>query len=76
MKQTAAELNGRLAEAEELEQAIADGQYQSLNDLRSALQKRTAGMQADLLAWTALNALLTPTVSCDALALAMPLVLH
>lgn len=77
MTQSASELHGRLAATEELEQAIAAGKYESLSDLRLALQKRAEDMQADLRAWVALNTILTPTVSWDGAVTAIPsIVLH
>jgi hypothetical protein len=76
MTGTAAELHGRLAEAEELERAIDAGQFSTLIDFRTALQQRMTKMHSDLLALSAINAMLTPMFSGDVTAINVPRVLH
>lgn len=63
MTHTEAELQGRLMEAEDLERAIAAGEFSSLSELQLELQRRAINRQADLRAWATLNALLTPTAT-------------
>lgn len=70
MEETSA-LRGRLAEADEWERAIAEGQFESLAELRHALRERVDGMQSDLLALSTLRGLL-PTLDDGPL----PFLLH
>lgn len=72
MEDTSA-LRGRLAEAGEWERAIAEGQFRTLGELRTALRARIDDMQSDLSALSALNTLLRPALSSDS---SLPFLLH
>lgn len=69
------ELQGRLAEADEWERAIAAGHFGTLEELQSALQSRIAGVQSDLRARAAVNRMLVPATSLDS-SEPMPFLLH
>jgi hypothetical protein len=69
------ELQGRLAEVDEWERAIAAGHFGSLEELQIALQSRIAGVQSDLHARAAVNRMLVPALSLDSIE-PLPFLLH